>query len=92
MDINPEQLKNKYEEYAKDLWYDKVIKERLGQESAEIFIDIKQAIEWLKLEIKKHTSISGNYRYYTIENLMEWIDDAFADLVTSATPTFSRKK
>ena len=92
MDINPEQLKNKYEEYAKDLWYDKVIKERLGQESAEIFIDIKQAIEWLKLEIKKHTSISGNYRYYTIENLMEWIDDAFADLVTSATPTFSIKK
>ena len=42
--------------------------------------DVKSAVEWLKLEIKKNTDAKRRVSYYTTSDLYKLIDSAFPDL------------
>lgn len=78
-----EPLAGKYENYAKDLWYDKINKERLGTEGNEILEEVRLAVNWLlnKLEDRQFIADSVPEDPVVIASwVKKWIKEAFKDL------------
>lgn len=81
--FNVEPLSGKYENYGKDLWYDKINKERLGTEGNEILEEVKLAVMWLKNKVEDRRFIADSVLEDPVVVatwVMKWIDQAFKDL------------
>lgn len=78
--MKPEPLKDKYKEYAHDLWADLITKERLGQEATEIFTDIRLAVEWLKEELNIDLDFD-EIQPKQEKKVFKLIDKAFEDVI-----------
>ena len=71
----PAPLKGKYKEYAKDLWLDITVNERMSGEASDIFYDVRSAVEWLKNKVLDHPPDDlGRFR------VCKMIDMAFKDV------------